>query len=134
MSTERMRFGEFIREKRMADRREITLREMSAALGISLSLLSDIEQGRRSPFDSDKIKLFCSYLHLASEDETLMYDLAARERDRVSDDISDYIMNSNIGDMARTALRMSKSGIGEEEDWKRFIRELERKRQSHDPV
>ena len=131
---EGMRFGEYIREKRLADRREITLREMSNALGISLSLLSDIEQGRRSPFDSEKIRLFCRYLHLTSEDETLMYDLAAKERDRVSDDISHYIMNSNIGDMARAALRMSKSGIGEEEDWKRFIRELERKRQSNDQV
>ena len=134
MSIEGMRFGEYIREKRLADRREITLREMSAALGISLSLLSDIEQGRRSPFDSEKIRLFCRYLHLTPEDETLMYDLAAKERDRVSDDISHYIMNSNIGDMARTALRLSKSGIGEEEDWKRFIRELELKRKSHDQV
>ena len=42
MDRDNMRFGEYIRFQRL--RREITLREMSEALGISLSMLSDIEE------------------------------------------------------------------------------------------
>lgn len=47
-----MRFGEFIKSKRLADPRELTLKDVAEKLGVSLSLLSDIEKSRRKPFDS----------------------------------------------------------------------------------
>jgi hypothetical protein len=36
-----MRFGDFIKQKRLNDPRELTLKDMSERLGISLSFLSD---------------------------------------------------------------------------------------------
>ena len=42
MREEHMDFGQFIRSKRLKDSRELTLRDISKELGISLSMLSDI--------------------------------------------------------------------------------------------
>lgn len=52
MREENMDFGQFIRSKRLKDIRELTLRDISKELGISLSMLSDIEKGLRNPFDA----------------------------------------------------------------------------------
>ena len=128
MKIENMRFGQFIRAKRQGDSRELTLKDMSSAIGLSLSMLSDIEQGRRKPFDSDKIEEFCRYLSLGSEDKARMYDLAAREKQEVPSDIEDTMMYTEIGSMARLALRLTNDGIATEEDWKQFIRQLEERK------
>ncbi len=128
MQEKNMRFGEFIKTKRLKDSRELTLRDISQALGLSLSLLSDIEQGRRKPFDSDKIEAFCDYLHLSDEDRALMYDLAAKDRGEIPSDIEDITMYSKVGDMARFALRMTNAGIADEEDWKVLIQRINEKR------
>ena len=116
------------KSKRLKDSRELTLKEISKELGMSLSLLSDIEQGRRKPFDSDKIEKFCTFLGLSEKEKALMYDLAAKETGDVPSDIDDTFLFSNVGDMARFALRMTNAGIADEEDWKTFIREIEKKR------
>ena len=123
-----MRFGEYIKSKRIADPRELTLKDVAMRLGISLSLLSDIEQGRRKPFDSKKIEEFCTYLELTDEDRSRMYDLAARETGEVPSDIDDTLMYTDIGDMARHALRLSNAGVIAEDDWREFIRGVEEKR------
>jgi transcriptional regulator with XRE-family HTH domain len=128
MKTTNMRFGDFIRYKRIHDKRELTLKDVADKLGFSLSLLSDIEQGRRKPFNSEKIDLFCKYLELSNEDRNLMYDLAARDRKEIPSDLDDIMMYSEIGNMARYALRQSNAGIVTEEDWKKFIREIDKKR------
>lgn len=73
MREENMRFGEFIKAKRLADERELTLKDIAKELGLSLSMLSDIEQGRRKPFDSTRIEKFCEVLHLSDEDRARMY-------------------------------------------------------------
>ena len=52
MREENMDIGQFIRSKRLMDSRELTLRDISKELGISLSMLRDIEKGRRNPFDA----------------------------------------------------------------------------------
>ena len=128
MKEKNMTFGQFIKSKRTRDPRELTLKDISEKLGISLSMLSDIEQGRRKPFDSDKIELFSDFLDLSSEDKALMYDLAARAKNEVPSDIDDTFMHTEIGSMARFALRLSNEGVASEEDWKTFIRQLEKKR------
>lgn len=122
-----MRFGAYIRSKRLKDPREITLKELSGVLGISLSALSDIEQGRRKPLDGDKIEKLCDYLNLTATDKALMYDLAARENGDIPSDIDELMMYTEVGKMARRAMRMTNAGVADEEDWKRFIRELENK-------
>lgn len=128
MREENMRFGAYIRAKRIKDPRELTLKDVSCVLGISLSLLSDIEQGRRKPFDSDRIERFSDYLHLAEVDRARLYDLAARETGEVPSDIEDTMMFSPIGDLARHALRLSNAGVMDEDDWREFIRRMEQKR------
>lgn len=129
MKEENMRFGDFIKKKRMDDPREITLSDMSKKLGISLSLLSDIENNRRKPFDAEKIEIFAEYLQLSEADKAKMYDLAARERREIPLDIEDTMMYSKIGDLARFALRQSNAGQITEEDWKKFIRDMEAKKE-----
>ena len=128
MREKNMRFGDFIKHKRLNDPRELTLKDMSERLGISLSFLSDIENNRRKPFDKDKIEKFAQVLNLSDEDKAKMYDLAARDRREVPSDIEDIMMYSEIGDMARLALRQSNAGVIDEEDWKKFIREIEKKK------
>jgi len=123
MSSKNQRFGRFIRQKRISDPRELTLTGMAKTLDMSVSMLSDIEQCRRKPYDNEKIATFCEYMHLTPDEKALMYDLAARDRGILPNDIGDYMMNSEIGNMARMALRMSKEGIIKEESWKKLIRE-----------
>jgi transcriptional regulator with XRE-family HTH domain len=121
------RFGDFIREARMA--REITLKQMAEYLGMSLSLLSDIENHRRNPFDREKLEIFAQRLNLSVAEISEMYDLAGRESNRIPIDIEDIMMYTPEGDIARLALRKTKSGELTIEDWKRLIREKESERE-----
>ena len=125
MQVRRIRFGDFIKKKRMKDPRELTLSDMAKRLGISVSFLSDIENRRRRPFDPEKIEIFAEYMSLSETDKALMYDLASHENHEIPSDIEDILMYDDIGDMARFALRQSKAGNAAEADWKRFIREIE---------
>ena len=118
MKEQYMRFGEFIKSRRLADPRELTLKDMAEVLGVSLSLLSDIS----------KIEKFCDYLGLPIADRSRMYDLAARETGEVPSDIDDTLMYSDIGDMARHALRLSNAGEITADDWRTFIQTIEEKR------
>lgn len=120
-------FGQFVREKRL-DTGEVTLRDVGQALGISLSLYSDIEHDRRNPGESFDYEALARLLRLTDEEKALMYDLAAKKRKAVPPDIEHVMMNTESGNMARMALRMTNAGIAREEDWKEFIRQLERKK------
>ena len=127
-----MRFGDFIKKKRLADPRELTLSDMSKQLGISLSFLSDIENRRRKPFDADKMVIFADFLNLSEEDRALLYDLASRDNGAVPQDIEDLLMYEDIGDMARFALRQTQAGNATEEDWKQLIRKIEENRRTRE--
>lgn len=122
-----IRFGDFIKKKRQDHPDELTLKDVSKMLGISLSFLSDVENNRRKPFDKDKMELFAEKLDLNSDEKAEMYDRAARDRGEVPADLEDIMMYSEIGDMARMALRQSNEGKISEEDWKQFIRDMEKK-------
>ncbi len=128
MKDKYIRFGDFIKSKRLNHPDELTLKEVSKMLGISLSFLSDVENNRRKPFDKDKIELFAEKLGLAKEDKAAMFDLAARDRKEIPSDIEDIMMYGEIGEMARFALRKSNTGEISEEDWKQFIRKMEKKK------
>ena len=124
MKKENMRFGTYL--KTLRTEREITLKTMSENLGISLSFLSDVEQNRRKPFDSDKLGKIVTYMQLDEDAKALLYDLAAKEKGTIPDDIDDIMMHTEVGDMARHALRLTNAGVIDEADWKKFIREVER--------
>ena len=127
MNLKNMRFGDYIKLKRQKDARELTLKDVSAELGISLSLLSDIENNRRKPFDADKIEHFSVFLNLTSEEKAVMFDLAARDTGEIPSDLEDVMMYGEVGELARLALRKTNAGVIKEADWKRFIREMETK-------
>ena len=63
-----MYFGEYIRKKRLADPREITMQDVADHLGLSLSYMSAIENRRKPPFDGDKIECLAKFLRLSDED------------------------------------------------------------------
>ena len=88
MKEQNMRFGKFIKTRRLADPRELTLKDVSEHLGMSLTLLSDIENGRRRPFDSVKIEEYCAYLGLPEADKALIrgyYGCEALPEDRMNE-------------------------------------------------
>lgn len=125
MKEQNMQFGTFIKKKRQADPRELTLKDVAEKLAISLSLLSDIENNRRKAFEAEKIEAFSDYLGLSEEDKATLYDLAGKNRGEVPSDIVDIMMYDRIGDMARFALRQSNAGNLTEDDWKVFIQKAE---------
>ena len=118
-------FGEFIKEKRMEHSPRYTLKKMAESLDMNLTHLSDIENGRKNPFDKDKIDKFCQILDLSEQDKATLFDLAARDSGSVPADIADTIMYTDQGDYARVALRMVSQGKGDVELWKDLIRKME---------
>ena len=120
-------FGRFIREKRL-DAGDIMLKDIGYAVGVSLSYLSDIEHDRRNPGEGFNYEALAKLLRLTDSEKAHMYDLAGKCRKTVPEDIEDVMMNTESGNMARMALRMTKAGIAKEDDWKEFIRQLERKK------
>ena len=88
-----LRFGEYIRKKRLADPREITLNDVAKVIGVSLNYLSEIEAGRKRPtsFDAETIEKFCAYLNLTDAEKARIYDLAAKKKKDVPADIEDVL-------------------------------------------
>ena len=128
MKEENMTFAQFIRRKRLESPEDLTLKDIAEKLGISLTMYSDIEKGRRVPSDTFDYEMLAKLFHLDAREKALLYDLAARRKRVVPSDIEDTLMYSETGNLARLALRMTNEGTANEEDWKRFIRELEKKR------
>ena len=128
MQEKRIRFGDFIKKKRLDDPRELTLSDVAKHLGISVSFLSDIENRRRRPFSPEKIEIFTEFFGLSDEEKARIYDLASIENREVPSDIEDIFMYEEIGNLARIAIRQSRAGNATEEDWKRFIRDIENKK------
>ena len=130
MKDKHMRFGDYIRKKRLADSRELTMQDVADHLGISLSYMSMVENKHKRPFDGETLELLAEFLRLTEEETALMYDLAGREHRGVPYDIEDTLMYEDVGDLIRYAARQSKAGFIQEEDWKTFIRQMEEKKQA----
>ena len=114
-------FGDFIAQKRFEQ--AITVRRIAEMIDVSPGYYNDIEKGRRNPPDKETLDKFISALHLNEEESLLLFDLAGRDRDEVSPDLPDYIMEN---DVVRVALRIAKEKASED-DWQRFIKDLEKK-------
>jgi len=125
MRKNRLRFGKFIRDKRVNDSRELRQSDVAEILGISTSLYGEIENNRRPPFDLEKMEIFAGLFNLTYEEKTMMYDLAARENNEIPADLEDILMYEKIGDTIRFLCRELQNGNFEEERWKSLIREAE---------
>ena len=116
-------FGKFITDKRK--KLGITLRGMSAELGIAPAYLSDIEKGRRYPPDMDRLIQIAEILKLTEDEKHTMFDLAGEGKNTIAPDLPEYIMSSK---KVRVALRKARE-VAMEEDWDEFIEKLNRKQQ-----
>lgn len=105
-------FGAFIAQKRIE--KDVKLKPIAEKLGVSVTYLSDIIKGRRNPPDIEGLELLAQVLNLNDEEREEMLDLAGRERNQVSPDLPDYIMDEALPN-ARVALRRAKShGLGDD--------------------
>ncbi|MCL1809602.1 MAG: helix-turn-helix transcriptional regulator [Clostridiales bacterium] len=125
MKEKHMNFGEYIKKKRLADPRNLTLQDIAAQLGISISYASAVENRTKHPYDGEMLKRLAEFLNLTDEDSALMYDIVGRETHCIPYDIEDTFSHENIGDLARYAIRLSQTGVILEEDWKAFIKQME---------
>jgi len=130
MQNKYMRFGDYIRKKRIDDPRGLTMQDMATHLGISMAYMSEVENNRRKPFDPKKIAKLAEFLNLSKEDTAMTYDLASRDNGEVPYDLVETFMYEEVGNLARFALRESKEGFITEEDWKTFIRDMEKKKKA----
>ena len=99
MQEKNMRYGQFLRSKRVSDSRELTLKDIAEELGVSVSFVSDVEQGRRKPYDETKTEKLIEFLKFTDEDIALMYDLAAKEYLRQAYRL-DQRINSDLEEVA----------------------------------
>lgn len=99
-------FGAFISRKRLE--KDVKLKPIAERLGVSVTYLSDIIKGRRNPPDIEGLETLAEVLNLSDDEREEMLDLAGKERNQVSPDLPEYIMNESIPS-ARIALRRAKS-------------------------
>jgi transcriptional regulator with XRE-family HTH domain len=116
----RVRFGDYIKNIRLNDPRELTQSDLAKVLGISVSFLSEIENRHRSPLNPERIDKFVEFFNLTEEQKLYMYDLASHENDEIPHDIAELLKYEKVGEMALMALREFKAGNLEEEDWQQL--------------
>lgn len=99
-------FGAFIARKRLE--KDVKLKPIAANMGVSVTYLSDIIKGRRNPPDINGLDALAQALNLDKDEREEMFDLAGRDRNQVSPDLPEYIMDEALPS-ARVALRRAKS-------------------------
>lgn len=107
-------FGAYIAQKRLE--KDVKLRPIADKLGVSVTYLSDIIKGRRNPPDIEGLEALADALNLNVKERDEMFDLAGRERNQVSPDLPDYIMDENLP-TARVALRRARNSNFGDDFW-----------------
>lgn len=107
-------FGKYIAEKRLE--KDVKLKPIAERLGVSVTYLSDIIKGRRNPPDKGGLEILAKMLCLNETEIAKMFDLAGRERNQVSPDLTDYIMDENLPN-ARVAFRKAKNANLGDDFW-----------------
>ena len=128
MARERMRFGDYLRKKRLNDPRDLRQSDIAEVLELSLSYYTDIENNNRRPLNAEEIEKVAQFLKLTEEDKAKLYDFAAFEKGKIPADLEETFMFDRVGEYALMALREYKLGNIDEEMWKKFIRDIEAKK------
>ena len=116
-----MTFGQEIREKRV--QKCMTLSKVAKAVGISVSNLCDIEQGRRKPFKPSQLKAFSNFLELTKEEAEGLKKLAVSQRDSIEIDSSEsQVFNEMVYSLARYA--KSSKVREKDEKWEQILKML----------
>lgn len=114
-------FGEYLYSRRSP---QMTLREFASRVEKSASFMCDLENDRRDPPNRELLIKIVEVLSLDEDDSITLFDLAGKGRMEVSADLPDYIMNSDVSDTVRLALRTARNGRASVEDWLRFVNEM----------
>lgn len=118
-------FGNFISNKRKEN--GISLRTMANDLNISISYLSDLEQGNKMPPNSSNEKYryliikMVDYLKMTDNEREKCLNFADNDlakNGHISNDITDYIGQTPL---ASVALRKAKDLNYSDDDWKKII-------------
>lgn len=117
-------FGAFLAQKRLE--KDVKLRPLAEKLGVSVTYLSDIIKGRRNPPEKDGLEILAQCLNLTQEERDEMFDLAGKERNQVSPDLPEYIMDAAIPS-ARVALRRAKDANLGDDFWQEVNRLIDKK-------
>lgn len=124
-------FGNYISTKRK--QKGISLRVMAKDLNISVSYLSDLEQGNKMPPNSSNEKYknliinIMDYLNMDDNDRQTCLNYADKDlikKGHISNDITNYMENNPL---ASIALRKAKNLNYSDDDWKKIIEELDKK-------
>lgn len=117
-------FGAFLAQKRLE--KDVKLRPLAEKLGVSVTYLSDIIKGRRNPPEKDGLEILAQCLNLTQEERDEMFDLAGKERNQVSPDLPEYIMDAAIPS-ARVALRRAKDANLGDDFWQEVNKLIDKK-------
>jgi len=115
-------FGKYI--KHLRNKKKLTTQQVADYLDMSKGNIGDIERGERPPFKNGKMELFIKFLKPNAKETTKLYDLAGKCDSNVSFDIRSIFNDGEVGELAKTALRLSKEVKQPEAKWKQLIREL----------
>ena len=116
-------FVEFLVSKRKE--RGLTVRKLGAMVGCSAPFITAIEKGDRYPPKVEILEGMASALELSPDEHHMMYDLAAKARDIVAQDLAGYITdNSCVSESIRYARDMDAG----EKEWRAFAQYLKKKR------
>lgn len=127
MKDKPLTFGSYLQSQRSG---KMTLRAFAAEIYVTAGYISDIENDRRDPPGKELLDKMADVLSITGPDLIKLYDLAGKGREEVSPDLPDYIMNSDISDTVRLALRIAKDNGASLEEWLRFIEDVNRKKKS----
>lgn len=117
-------FGAYIAQKRIE--KDVKLKPIADKLGVSVTYLSDIIKGRRNPPDIDGLEALAEILGLSEEEKNVMLDLAGRERNQVSPDLPEYIMDETLPN-ARVALRRARNAKLGDDFWEEVNKIIDKK-------
>ena len=117
-------FGAYIAQKRAE--KNVKLKTIAEKTGMSVTYLSDIIKGRRNPPGYYRLVALADALNLDEEERGKIFDLAGRERNQVSLDLSEYIMDEDIP-TARIVLRRARNINLGDDFWQEINKIIDRR-------
>lgn len=114
-----MTFGNYVKEKRQ--KLGITLRAFADYLEIAPSYVSDIEKGKRNAPTQDILEKMSRVLKLNDEDKDTLFDLAAKSKNEIAQDLTIYVTENQ---KVRVALRRAKELNFGDEEWVKIIEQM----------
>lgn len=115
-------FRDYLREKRKE--RHFTIKTLARLIGKSTSYVSQLESGIRIAPKQEMLEAISNSLVLDKTEKEVFFDLAAKSRNTLPDDMTDYI---NSHENVKKTLSLSKNCDVPEEEWQHFLKRLKNK-------